>query len=183
VWRCAAATLSRRGWIEGDSDRIDAEALAVEYEARANPVWPMPHLGETLSALRRAGKLLGVVSNAQFYTPEAFPALAGRTLEEFGVDTELQYYSFQYGLAKPGPELYRLAAAALERRGISTAAALYVGNDVLNDILPAAQTGFLTALFAGDARSLRRRTGDARVAGVRPDAVVTSLRDLLNCVL
>jgi putative hydrolase of the HAD superfamily len=59
---------------------------------------------------------------------------------------------------------------------------LYVGNDMLHDVLPAAAMGFRTALFAGDRRSLRRREGDARVASVTPDVVVLQLRDLLSCV-
>jgi putative hydrolase of the HAD superfamily len=59
---------------------------------------------------------------------------------------------------------------------------LHVGNDVLNDVLPAAAIGFRTALFAGDRRSLRRRDGDPRVASITPDIVLIHLRDLLSCV-
>jgi putative hydrolase of the HAD superfamily len=123
-----------------------------------------------------------VVSNAQFYTPEAFPALVRQTLAELGFAHDLQFYSYQHGRAKPGEALYRLAAASLQRRGILTERALYVGNDMRNDIAPAARLGFRTALFAGDARSLRRREGDPLCAGVVPDLVVTDLIDLLHCV-
>jgi len=51
-----------------------------------------------------------------------------------------------------------------------------------NDMGPAARLGFRTALFAGDARSLRRREGDPWCAGIVPDLVVTDLVDLLHCV-
>jgi len=43
--------------------------LAVEYECRVNPVWPMPAALETIETLRARGFRLGIVSNAQFYTP------------------------------------------------------------------------------------------------------------------
>jgi len=53
-----------------------------------------------------------------------------------------------------------------------------VGNDRLNDIAAAARLGMRTALFAGDARSLRWRRGDPRCAGVVPDLIVTHWRQL-----
>ena len=52
-----------------------------------------------------------------------------------------------------------------------------------NDILPASQIGFRTALVATDRRSLRLREGDPSVAHVTPDLVVTNLSDLVDCVL
>ena len=181
VWRDALAEFTARGWVTG-ADGVDPSALTVEFEVRANPIWPMPGLLPALEGLRYAGKTLGVISNAQFYTPEAFPALLGKTLAELGFRRELQFYSYQHGRAKPGLELYRLAAAALQEYGIPAERALVVGNDMRNDIGPAARLGFRTALFAGDARSLRRREGDPLCAGIVPDLVVASLGDLLDCV-
>jgi len=180
VWRSALAEFAARGWVTG-SEGVDLPALAVEFEVRVNPIWPMPNVVPALEGLRHAGKVLGVVSNAQFYTPEAFPALVRQTLAELGFEHDLQFYSYRHGQAKPGVALYQLAAASLQRRGILTERALYVGNDMRNDIAPAARLGFRTALFAGDARSLRRREGDPLCAGVVPDLVVTDLIDLLHC--
>jgi putative hydrolase of the HAD superfamily len=57
-----------------------------------------------------------------------------------------------------------------------------VGNDIFNDILPAAAEGFQTALFAGDRRSLRLRSEDARCAGVQPDLVITDWRQIIQAV-
>lgn len=181
VWGDTWADLAARGWVTG-AEGVDLPALAVEFEVRANPVWPMPGLLPTLAGLRRAGKRLGVISNAQFYTPEAFPALLGRTLAELGFQRDLQFYSFQHGRAKPSRELYQLAAAALQGCGIPTERALVVGNDMRNDVGPAARLGFRTALFAGDARSFRPRAGDPSCAGIVPDLVVTELTDLLHCI-
>ena len=181
VWRNTLAKLEARGWTNR-TEGVDLPALAVEFEVRVNPVWPMPHLVQTMDRLRDAGKTLGLISNAQFYTPETFPALLGRTLDQLGCDAGLQFFSYQLGRAKPSLELYRLAAAALQRRGIPTGRTLYVGNDMRNDIVPAAGIGFLTALFAGDARSLRTRAADPRCAAVVPDVVFTDLWDVVHCV-
>jgi putative hydrolase of the HAD superfamily len=126
---------------------------------------------------------MGIVSNAQFYTRELFPALLERSTDDCGFAADLQIYSYEQGFAKPGQYLYRLAAQRLATRGIVPSEALYVGNDMLNDIAPAQRAGFRTALFAGDARSLRLRAEDPQVDGIRPDLVVTRLLDLNGCIL
>ncbi|OHB80611.1 MAG: hypothetical protein A2V98_01020 [Planctomycetes bacterium RBG_16_64_12] len=176
--------LARRGVVEERSfERAELERLAVEYEARANPVWPMPGLRACLGSLTEKGLLLGIISNGQFYTQELFPALLGQRAEFWGFDSELQYYSYQHGRAKPAPELYEMAARALRRRGVKPAEVLYAGNDMLNDIRPARAAGFRTALFAGDARSLRLRQGDPQLDGISPDVVLTALAQLDGCIL
>ncbi|MDY0170423.1 MAG: HAD family hydrolase [Thermoguttaceae bacterium] len=183
IWSDVVAELARRGVLPAavDPARIDYERLAVEYEARANPCWPMPQLGECLAALQSRGLLLGIVSNAQFYTPLLFPALLGRSAEECGFDRDLQFYSCRHGFAKPGVPLFALAARALANRDIAPKQVLYVGNDMLNDIVPASRLGFRTALFAGDARSLRLRSDDPRIASTTPTLVVTDLAQLVEC--
>ncbi|RMG33016.1 MAG: HAD family hydrolase [Planctomycetota bacterium] len=152
---------------------IDWLALALEYEMRVNPVWPMPGAVEMLDRLSRAGIRLGVISNAQSFTPLLFPALTGRTLQQLGIDESYCFYSYRFAEAKPSVRLYRAAAERLARDGITADQALYVGNDMLNDIWPARRVGFRTALFAGDARSLRLREDDPRIEALQPDLIVT----------
>lgn len=182
IWQRTLSALRAAGAVAPVAPAVDLQRLAIEFEVRANPVWPMPGLRHCLGALRQAGLTLGIISNAQFYTPELFPALLGATLEEVGFDPGLQYYSYRLGQAKPGRLLYETARQGLRQRGIRSEQALYVGNDMLNDILPAGTLGFRTALFAGDARSLRRRRDDPRTAGISPDLVITELSAIAGCV-
>jgi len=184
IWRTVVAELGRRGVLEDRAwERAQLERLAVEYEARANSVWPMPGLGTCLGRLVERGILMGIVSNAQFYTHELFSALLGHSAEYWGFDPELQYYSYQHGRAKPGLDLHEMAAQALGRRGVEPGEALYVGNDMLNDVLTAQRVGFRTALFAGDARSLQMRADEPQLDGVSPDVVLTGLAELSECLL
>ena len=95
----------------------------------------------------------------------------------------MQYYSYRWGEAKPGDGLYRHAEAGLAERGIPPHETLYVGNDMLKDIMPAARRGFRTAHFAGDQRSLRLREDDPRVQETTPDLVVKDLNSVVGCVV
>lgn len=182
VWRAALGVCATQGWLAEDPARVDVPRLAVEYEVRVNPVWPMPGARSTLATLRDRGVPLGLVSNAQFFTRALFPAFWDAPCEALGVDPDLVFLSYEHGWAKPSPYLFRQAADLLRCRGIAPRNVLYIGNDLLNDVRPAAQVGFATAWFAGDARSLRARAGDPRVAGLAPDIVVTELRQLVTCL-
>lgn len=164
-------------------DDATLERFAVEYECRVNPIWPMPGLAETLDGLRSAGKKLGIVSNAQFFTPLAFEPLTGKSLQRWGFDDPaVNVWSYEHREAKPGTFLYEQCVEGLAAVGIGAGEALFVGNDLRNDVWPAQRVGFKTALFAGDARSLRWRRDDERLAAIVPDLVVTDLRQLIDCV-
>ena len=167
---------------EPQPSQEEIESLAVEYELRVNPVWPMPQLSETIAALRNPFQL-GIISNAQFMTPQLFPALAGSSLEQMGFVSRLCFYSFVHRQAKPGRYLYQLAAQRLDEIGIGADETLYVGNDMKKDVWPASQVGFYTALFAGDRRSLRLHDGDKSLVGIEPDLVITELNQLLACIV
>lgn len=157
--------------------------LAVEYECRVNPVFPMPGSLETIDALRERGLGLGIVSNAQFYTPLLFPAFFGQPVEQCGFDPDCCIWSFKELKAKPSESLFPKAAKFLrEKHGIALAETVYVGNDMLNDIYCAKQAGCKTVLFAGDQRSLRLRENDERCLAIQPDAVITSLTQLLEII-
>ncbi len=182
AWRTALTTLRQDGRSRPDLPDTELQALAVEFESRANPTDAMPHVAECLASLRRNGLVLGIISNAQFFTPLLFPVLLDADVDSLGFAPDLTIYSYRFREAKPGSGLYQRAAAGLAHRGISPGESLYIGNDMLNDVAGASQVGFRTALFAGDSRSLRLREGDPRVEGIVPDLVITDLRDLPRCI-
>ncbi len=132
--------------------------LAAEYESRANPTWPMPGARELLSRLKGSGLSLGIVSNAQVFTiPLVKDLTVQRGLAAAGFDLDLCVFSNRYRHAKPGPRLFDVLRTGLAKRGIKPAEAIYVGNDMLNDVWAASQAGLRTAWFAGDKRSCRAR--------------------------
>lgn len=161
----------------------DALRAAAWYEALSNPVAPMPSAGSTLEGLRAAGRLLGIVSNAQFYTPLLFPALMGGDFRDLGFREDICAWSYRLGRAKPSVDIFTPILMHLaETDDMAPESVLYVGNDMLNDVWTAQRAGCRTALFAGDARSLRLRRDDPRCAGLRPDVIVLELTELLNAL-
>ena len=161
---------------------FSVEAFAIDYEFMANPVYPMPHLMETLGALGDRGVIMGIISNAQFFTPLLFPWFLGKPLAALGFIPDLVFFSHDQGVAKPSPRLFQMAVHRLEGLNIAPQEVLYVGNDMRNDILPASGMGLATALFAGDARSLRMRADHRACVALEPDLVVTDLAQLLTFI-
>ena len=155
-----------------------ARKFALEYELIVNPVYPMPNLKEMLDACKSAKTVMGIISNAQFYTPYLFQWFLGADPEKLSFDSDLTLYSFQHGCAKPSAYLFETARKRLQNRGIAPEKVLYVGNDMLNDIWPASLAGFKTALFAGDARSLRLRQKVPECKGLSADLIITDLKQV-----
>lgn len=185
VWADVVARLKsdRRLVIPGDRPPIDTAILALEYEVRSNPVWPVPGVAECLQQLREVKIPMGIVSNAQSFTRLLFPVLLGESLEELGFREPWCFWSYRYRQAKPGTFLFERAREAVVSAGIAAHEVLYVGNDMLKDIWPASRVGFRTALFAGDMRSYRPRTDDPRVSGLAPDLILTEFAQLPGCIL
>ncbi len=167
-------------WAELIPGLENAETFALAADCALNPVWPMPSARAILTTLKESGLQLGLVSNAQRFTPFLLENLLGDSLSGLGFDPALCRYSWREGRAKPDSMLFASVRETLEDRGIRPEETLYIGNDVRNDIAPARACGFRTALFAGDARSLRWRGTSAENCGA--DLILTSLDQLAVCV-
>ncbi|MEE4604767.1 MAG: HAD family hydrolase, partial [Desulfobacteraceae bacterium] len=156
--------------------------FAIAYEWTVNPAFPMPGLDETLRTLRHRGLKMGIISNAQFFTPLLFEWFLGAPPVHLGFDNDLTIYSYQHGEAKPSHRLFGICANRLRDLGFPPESVVYIGNDMLNDILPASKAGWQTALFAGDRRSLRLRRNRDECLKLQPDLVMTDLRQLLDWI-
>jgi len=187
IGRFRSAAAERRPFPEIDIEEVVSSVIpasspaavrkiALLHEAWRNPCAPMPGAVGLVAWLRAAGLRLGIVSNAQFYTPLLFEALLGSSPAQLGFEDALSVYSFRTGMAKPDTALFKLAAAPLFETGIAPGDILVVGNSAANDIAPAAVLGFMTAHFGGDARSFRPSPGASTAA--LPDTLIDGLERL-----
>ncbi len=142
----AAAGASRDGdrWTVHFAAMFRALGYRDEEIARAGPhivaehrranLWtvPQPGAAEGLAALRRAGYVLGVVSNAD--------GTVDRLLAGAGLAADLAFVvdSGAVGIEKPDPAVFRLA---LDLAGVPAAEAWYVGDLYPVDVVGARRAG------------------------------------------
>jgi len=155
------------------------------FELVSNKLYPMPYMHKVLYGLKQQGLPLGIVSNAQFFTPMLMNYFLNDELTETtqipGFENDLVLYSYLIGRSKPDVNLFNeLKYILWNKYGIKAEETLYIGNDMYNDMYPSDKAGFQTVLFAGDKRSLRWRENIEDVQQVHPDHIITDLRDLLT---
>lgn len=163
-------------------DMETVRKFAVCFEMIVNPVFPMPNLEKVLTKLKNKNIRMGIISNAQFYTPYLFDWFLGASIEELQFTDDLIFYSFKEGVAKPSFHMFGCVRDKLSDMSVPLDQVLYIGNDMRNDILPAKEAGFKTALFAGDERSLRLRNDISRCREIMPDLIITNLIQLLDFI-
>jgi len=127
----------------------DVDTLISQIEDAWHPAQLMPGAAEMLSTLSGSSIPLGILSNAQHHS------LAALNNHASAFSPDLTFLSYQHGFAKPSPMLFQKLRYALAARGIAPEHVLFIGNDPLQDIQPAAAMGFQTALFTGHPDSLR----------------------------
>jgi len=176
VW---AEALAAGGFPVPAGDEL--ERLIVRYECRVHPVWPMPGARALLETLRARGLLLGIISNAQFYTLPVMEGLFGAGLDDLEFHPDLRLFSFEAGEGKPSLRLFEALREKAAAFGIAAHEIFYLGNDWKKDVLPARAAGFRTGLFAGDVRSLRLGEVTEKEAWESVDAVITTLEQVAGC--
>ena len=148
----------------------------------------MPFMKETILRLREQKIPIGIISNAQFYTPVIMNYFLNNEVDEENenikyFDPDLSVFSYQEKIGKPSVVLYKKAMKACqEKYKLQSHEILFVGNDMLKDIYPAQAVGMRTALFAGDTRSLRLREDDPRTSKLNPDYTIDSLEQIKEII-
>lgn len=186
IWEIVLLHARRKGLIcfNGDANIM---RMTCVFEFLSNKVYPMPGMKAVLAELTHRKYPLGIVSNAQFYTPVLMNYFLNNVVgldEEIKTfDPDLTVYSYKLGIGKPDTNLFKELTPVLEKEyRLKPEEVLFVGNDMLKDIYTSSKVGFKTALFAGDRRSLRYRSEDERVKNITPDHTITDIRQLLKIV-
>ncbi len=176
-------------WPFDEPHLYTAYRVAYFFDAALQHVYLYPHAAECLLRLKDADIILGIISNAQFYTPLHLRRLLRRALgndqlrmQQIFTDT-LMFFSYELGFSKPNPRAFQRASDLLVRQGITREEILYIGNDMLNDVWAALRSGIRAAFCAVDAAQTTLRENDDRCRGLKPDAVITDLSQLADGIL
>ena len=187
VWEIIIQSLYYRNLI--DKPWIDeVKILAIYFETLSNKIYPMPFMKDTILSLREQKIPMGIISNAQFYTPVIMNYFLDNEVDDENenikyFDPDLSIFSYQEKIGKPNIVLYEKALKACQKKyKLQSHEILFVGNDMLKDVYPAQSAGMRTALFAGDTRSLRLRKDDHRTSDINPDYIIDSLEQIREII-
>ena len=110
VWRDLLQNLTGK-----EPNPEETEMLALLYEMKANPVWPMPGMEDLPGLLKERVLLSGIISNAQFYTPPLFEAFLGKTPGALGFNESQSAWSYQQLEAKPSTRMFETCLDATQQ--------------------------------------------------------------------
>jgi putative hydrolase of the HAD superfamily len=136
------------------------------YTAKVEP--SEPGMPESLAALRELGLRLGCVSNAFMGASTLHQIMTERGL---GPHLEMTISSCEFGYRKPHRSIYE---AAVEAMGVAPEEIVFVGDRVEQDVVGPALLGMRGVL------TLQYRREDPSETGVRPDAVIEHLSELVG---
>lgn len=137
-----------------------------------------PETLEVLDALKKAGLVVGIVSNTAIP-----PAIMQKYVDESGIGRFLDFalYSSGVGYRKPHPAIYRRAMEEIEKvlgYSVSPKDVMFVGDRPVEDVLGPAVLGLKTALV----RYLEDVPDYLKTMG-KPDAVLPDLSRLREILL
>ena len=163
IWEVIISILKRHGYIpefsSGETLRDFSRRVAWFYNYHALGRGFYPGVVDALTILRKKNMIVGLLSNAQFYTPVDMTFfLRDQSRGKYDdihelFDVDLTFFSYEYQVAKPHQLLFRKLFDALYEFQILPEQTVYIGNDLAVDIAPAQNAGMKTALFTGDSKS------------------------------
>lgn len=112
------------------------------YEPLSKIAWVEPKIKETLSALKKLGLKLGIVSNTCVNSCSLEKHLKNLDILDFFT---VRVYSYEFNFRKPNIRIFKVAA---DRIGETTENILYVGDRIDKDIKPAVKAGMSAVLKA-----------------------------------
>lgn len=186
IWEEVLHLASSKEYIYIEED-FDITTFTLVFELVNNKAYPIPGMTDIIDRIKERNMPLGIVSNAQHYTPVIMNYfITGNLNNDESVvhfNEDLQFFSYKYKKAKPDTFLFDLLVPVLhEKYGLQPYETIYIGNDMLKDVLPAKQVGLKTVLFAGDKRSLRLRKDEAKIKGITPDYIITDLIQIFEII-
>jgi len=119
VWKAMFEAAREKGFLKLTGNESWADTIMV-FELLSNRVYPMPGMKEVLLEIKKLGLPMGIVSNAQFYTPIIMNYfLTGEFSNKQNIDLfdeDLSVFSYKELRAKPDNALFDKFIQALNSK-------------------------------------------------------------------
>ncbi len=169
----------------GDVDDL-SEKIAFFFHCSLQAIEARSGLSQTLTLLMESGVRQGVLADGQPFTMvQLARALAqeGTPPPVFQVfPSEHNLMSYQMGIKKPSPSLYKQAAGQLAIKGIEPSEILHVSCRLETDLAPARAAGMKTALLAAEKTGLEATANMIKDPQTRPDRLLTDITQITSVV-
>ncbi|MBX3441249.1 MAG: HAD hydrolase-like protein [Planctomyces sp.] len=161
----------------------EPEQLAVKvayfFHSMLQGVGMAPGGTATLRRVAQAGLRQGLIDDAQPFSLKQLQHALQKDDPTAGlaglISPELTALSFHFGVKKPSPTLFAVAAEQYRQLGIEPSQVLYVSHRLIDDLAVARSQGFRTALYAADAHTCQVQSQDLKDPQTRPDRLITEL--------
>ena len=129
-----------------------------------------PHVAETMEALHRMGKRLGIISNI------ISTSFVPHILREYGIAQYMEcvVLSSEAGVRKPNPVIFEIA---LQQLGVKAENVAYVGDTLSRDVL-GAKNANLGLMILIDNPAIAHRDIGLHGKGIEPDIRINDLAEI-----
>ena len=147
-----------------------AEELSFLYDYERVKNMRRPHVAETMEALRRMGKRLGIISNI------ISTSFVPHILREYGIGQYMEcvVLSSEAGVRKPNPAIFEIA---LRQLGVKAENVAYVGDTLSRDVL-GARNANLGLMILIENPAIAHRDKGLHGKGIEPDVRITDLAEI-----
>jgi FMN phosphatase YigB (HAD superfamily) len=141
-----------------------------------------------LEHVRSIGLAQGLIGDGQCFTlvqlGRALAQVSASRLPSLGklLTKGCVSLSYNQGVRQPAASLFKPVLERLAEQGISPGEILHVAPRLKEELAPARKLGLRTALYAGDASSLAATSADVNNQELRPDRILTDLRQIRQIV-
>jgi len=190
IWQVLIERLTKKDfeWDEdeyGDMGEL-SEKVAWFFHSALQGVGAGPNALAALQHVHQAGCQQGIVADGQCFTLVQLE----RALSAQGKIPPLDRlftpgcvsFSFQFGVRQPAATLFEACQKRFAKIGIAPEETLHVASRLKDELLPARMLGMRTALYAGDAASLKATAAEVNDPQLRPDRILTDLRQIRQIV-
>lgn len=190
IWRKLIGRLQQKGYtwdvdLYGDADDYSVK-VAYFFQSSLQGVRLAPNALLALEHVRSACGTQGVVADGQEFTlVQLVRALAteqpGTTLADLFTRGTISL-SYATGYRQPSKSLFAASLRTMSKRGIAAEEVLHVASRLHDELAPAKRLGMKTALYAGDRQSLVATPAEVADPNLRPDRILTDLRQIRQIV-
>ncbi len=171
--------------IYGDEEEL-ALKVAYFFHAMLQGIEATEGAASILQRVAQGGLKQGLIDDGQAFTfaqlQQALQKVDPTMALGGVVNADLVAMSFQFGIRKPSPSLYAVAAEQYRNAGIEPGQVLYVSHRLHDDLAVAKKFGFRTALYAGDEKVCEVDVDDLRNPEIKPDRLLTEIGQVAQIV-